>query len=57
MPSATHLDLARHVEQWGYRRYWLAEHHNIPGIVCSATFGPHRVRGGRDVENPWDPAA
>jgi luciferase family oxidoreductase group 1 len=31
------LDLARHVEQWGYRRYWLAEHHNIPGIACSAT--------------------
>ncbi len=31
------LDLARHVEQWGYKRYWLAEHHNIPGIVCSAT--------------------
>jgi luciferase family oxidoreductase group 1 len=31
------LDLARHAEQWGYRRYWLAEHHNIPGIACSAT--------------------
>ncbi len=31
------LDLARHAEQWGYRRYWLAEHHNIYGVACSAT--------------------
>jgi luciferase family oxidoreductase group 1 len=31
------LDLAQHAEQWGYRRYWLAEHHNIQGIACSAT--------------------
>jgi luciferase family oxidoreductase group 1 len=31
------LDLARHAERWGYRRYWLAEHHNIPGIASSAT--------------------
>jgi luciferase family oxidoreductase group 1 len=31
------LDLARHVERWGYRRYWVAEHHNIPGIASSAT--------------------
>lgn len=31
------LDLARHAERWGYKRYWLAEHHNIPGIACSAT--------------------
>ncbi|SDE28848.1 luciferase family oxidoreductase, group 1 [Paenibacillus sp. UNCCL117] len=31
------LDLARHVEQWGYNRYWLAEHHNMPGIASSAT--------------------
>lgn len=31
------LDLARHVEQWGYKRYWLAEHHSIPGLACSAT--------------------
>ena len=23
------LDLAQHVERWGYRRYWLAEHHNM----------------------------
>ncbi|QGQ99731.1 LLM class flavin-dependent oxidoreductase [Paenibacillus psychroresistens] len=31
------LDLAQHAEQWGYRRYWLAEHHNMPGIASSAT--------------------
>src|SRR5580700_7755242 len=31
------VDLARHTEEWGYRRYWLAEHHSIPGLACSAT--------------------
>lgn len=31
------LDLARHAERWGYHRYWLAEHHNIPGIASAAT--------------------
>lgn len=31
------LDLARHAEQWGYRRYWLAEHHNMAGIASAAT--------------------
>lgn len=31
------LDLAQHAERWGYRRYWLAEHHNLPGIASSAT--------------------
>ncbi|OGA08625.1 MAG: hypothetical protein A3D95_02180 [Betaproteobacteria bacterium RIFCSPHIGHO2_12_FULL_69_13] len=31
------LDLARHAERWGYRRVWLAEHHNMPGIASSAT--------------------
>ncbi|TWH22851.1 luciferase family oxidoreductase group 1 [Prauserella rugosa] len=31
------LDLARHTEQLGYRRYWVAEHHNMPGIASSAT--------------------
>lgn len=30
-------DLARHAEGWGYRRYWLAEHHNMPGIASAAT--------------------
>jgi luciferase family oxidoreductase group 1 len=31
------LDLARHAEDWGYRRFWLAEHHNMPGIASAAT--------------------
>jgi luciferase family oxidoreductase group 1 len=34
---ARSVDLARHVEQWGYTRYWLAEHHAISGLACSAT--------------------
>jgi luciferase family oxidoreductase group 1 len=31
------LDLARHAERWGYKRYWIAEHHNMPGIASAAT--------------------
>lgn len=31
------LDLARHAERWGYRRYWLAEHHGMTGIASAAT--------------------
>jgi len=31
------LDLAQRAEKWGYHRYWLAEHHNIPGIASAAT--------------------
>ena len=31
------LDLAQHAERWGYNRYWLAEHHNMPGIASAAT--------------------
>jgi len=31
------VDLARHVEKLGYKRYWLAEHHSISGLACSAT--------------------
>jgi luciferase family oxidoreductase group 1 len=31
------LDLAQHAERWGYSRYWLAEHHNMPGIASAAT--------------------
>lgn len=34
---ANTLDLARHAEDWGYRRFWLAEHHNSPGIASAAT--------------------
>lgn len=30
-------ELARHVERLGYRRFWLAEHHNMPGIASAAT--------------------
>lgn len=41
------LDLARHAEQWGYHRYWMAEHHNMTGIASAATsvlLGVHRQR-------------
>ena len=31
------LDLAQHAEIWGYNRFWVAEHHNMPGIASSAT--------------------
>jgi luciferase family oxidoreductase group 1 len=31
------IDLARHVEALGFRRYWMAEHHNMPGIASAAT--------------------
>src|ERR1700693_3917075 len=48
------LDLAQHAERWGYRRYWLAEHHNMPGIARAATAvvirdgagGTHTIRVG-----------
>jgi luciferase family oxidoreductase group 1 len=31
------LDLAQHAERWGYKRFWLAEHHSIPGVASAAT--------------------
>src|SRR5687768_10483327 len=31
------VDLARHAERWDYTRFWLAEHHNIPGVASAAT--------------------
>src|SRR5579871_4990765 len=31
------LELAQHAEKLGYKRYWLAEHHNMPGIASAAT--------------------
>jgi luciferase family oxidoreductase group 1 len=31
------VDLAQHAEAWGYHRFWLAEHHNLPGIASAAT--------------------
>jgi luciferase family oxidoreductase group 1 len=48
------LDLARHVEALGYQRYWMAEHHNLPGIASAATAvalahvaaGTHSIRIG-----------
>ena len=48
------LDLARHAEALGYRRYWLAEHHNMDGVASSATSvlighvagGTQRIRVG-----------
>ncbi|MBI1171452.1 MsnO8 family LLM class oxidoreductase [bacterium] len=51
---ANTLDLARHAEDWGYHRYWLAEHHNMPGIASAATAvvvghvagGTRRIRVG-----------
>ena len=51
---ANMLDLAQHAEGWGYHRYWLAEHHNMPGIASAATAvlighvagGTERIRVG-----------
>ena len=48
------LDLAQHAERWGYHRFWLAEHHNMPGIASAATSlvighvagGTERIRVG-----------
>jgi luciferase family oxidoreductase group 1 len=48
------LDLAQHAEGWGYRRFWLAEHHNMAGIASAATSvaigyvaaGTHTIRVG-----------
>ena len=34
---ANTLSLAQHGEQWGYNRFWLAEHHNMAGIASAAT--------------------
>ena len=46
------VDLARRVERLGYRRHWVAEHHNLPGIassapaVLAATWPPRPRRSG-----------
>lgn len=34
---ARSLDLAQHAERWGYRRFWVAEHHNMPSVASAAT--------------------
>src|SRR5690606_38091055 len=47
-------DLAAHAEEWGYERFWMAEHHNLPGIASAATSiciahvaaGTRRIRVG-----------
>ena len=31
------VSVAQHAESWGYQRYWLAEHHGMPGIASAAT--------------------
>ncbi|HEV8550376.1 MAG TPA: LLM class flavin-dependent oxidoreductase [Polyangiaceae bacterium] len=31
------LDLAQHAERWGFTRFWMAEHHNMPGVASAAT--------------------
>jgi luciferase family oxidoreductase group 1 len=31
------LDLAQHAERWGYKRFWMAEHHGMTGIASAAT--------------------
>lgn len=31
------VDLAQHADNWGFNRYWFAEHHNMPGVASSAT--------------------
>src|SRR2546429_9664228 len=41
------VELAQHAERLGYKRYWLAEHHNMPGIASAATaVGIGHVGGG-----------
>lgn len=48
------LDLAQHAETWGYHRFWVAEHHNLPGVasaatsvvICYVAHGTKRIRVG-----------
>lgn len=44
-------DLAAHAERWGYRRFWVAEHHNMPGIASAATSVvlAHIAAGSRSI--------
>ena len=51
-------DLAAHAERWGYRRIWVAEHHNMPGIASAATSVVHRAyRRGIEDASASAPAA
>jgi luciferase family oxidoreductase group 1 len=45
------LDLAQHAEAWGYRRFWVAEHHNMEGVASSATavLLAHLAAGTRSI--------
>ena len=45
------LDLAQHAERWGYTRFWVAEHHNMPGIASAATAVviAHLAQGTRTI--------
>ena len=46
------LDLARHAERLGYHRYWVAEHHNMPGHRQLGAGGADRPPGERDDDAP-----
>ena len=46
------LDLAQHAERWGYTRYWIAEHHNMPGIASAATAVVIGARCGGNDDDP-----
>ena len=46
------IDLARHAEAWGYHRYWLAEHHNIPSVASAATAVVIGAVAGEHVDDP-----
>ena len=46
---ANSLDLARNAERLGYRRFWLAEHHNMTGVASAATAVVIGHIAGRDL--------
>jgi hypothetical protein len=46
------LDLAQHAERWNYERYWLAEHHNMPGIASARDGSGDRLYRRRDQNHP-----
>ncbi len=45
-------DLAAHAEKWGYQRFWVAEHHNMPGIASAATSVRYRAYCGGLEDHP-----
>ena len=48
-------DLAAHVEKLGYKRYWMAEHHSMPGIASAATAIGHRRSPADGAESSRGP--